>query len=60
MFDDIFSQVTGLVTETGGMLSHGSIVAREYNIPDKPGLDTDAEKTRRLSENCDRSEGETD
>ena len=46
LFDDIFSQVTGLVTETGGMLFHGSIVAREYSIPDEPGLDTDAEMTK--------------
>ncbi len=29
----LFSQATGLVTDVGGILSHGSIVAREYNIP---------------------------
>ena len=28
------------------MLFHGSIVAREYSIPDEPGLDTDAEMTK--------------
>ena len=29
----LFSQATGLVTDVGGILSHGSIVAREYDIP---------------------------
>jgi rifampicin phosphotransferase len=29
----LFSQAAGLVTNVGGILSHGSIVAREYNIP---------------------------
>jgi rifampicin phosphotransferase len=29
----LFSQARGLVTDVGGVLAHGSIVAREYNIP---------------------------
>ena len=29
----LFSQAVGLVTDVGGILSHGSIVAREYGIP---------------------------
>ena len=29
----LFSQAVGLVTDVGGVLSHGSIVAREYDIP---------------------------
>jgi phosphohistidine swiveling domain-containing protein len=29
----LFSQVRGLVTDVGGILAHGSIVAREYGIP---------------------------
>ncbi|MCH8290656.1 hypothetical protein IH992_06115 [Candidatus Poribacteria bacterium] len=29
----LFAQAKGLVTNTGGILSHGSIVAREYGIP---------------------------
>ncbi len=28
-----FSTITGLITETGGMLSHGAIISREYGIP---------------------------
>lgn len=28
-----FSKITGLITETGGMLSHGAIISREYGIP---------------------------
>jgi rifampicin phosphotransferase len=29
----LFSRATGLVTDIGGITSHGSIVAREYGIP---------------------------
>ena len=29
----LFSQAVGLVTDVGGALAHGSIVAREYDIP---------------------------
>ena len=29
----LFSQASGLVTDVGGVLAHGSIVAREYGIP---------------------------
>jgi phosphohistidine swiveling domain-containing protein len=29
----LFSQAHGLVTDVGGILAHGSIVAREYDIP---------------------------
>jgi len=29
----VFPKLGGLVTETGGILSHGAIVSREYNIP---------------------------
>ena len=28
-----FSKIKGLITETGGMLSHGAIISREYGIP---------------------------
>lgn len=28
-----FSKIKGLVTETGGVLSHGAIISREYGIP---------------------------
>jgi len=28
-----FSKISGLVTETGGILSHGAVVSREYGIP---------------------------
>ncbi|MCP5098422.1 MAG: hypothetical protein GY943_22965, partial [Chloroflexi bacterium] len=34
----LFSQAKGLVTEIGGILAHGSIVAREYGIPAVMGL----------------------
>ena len=29
----LFAQARGLVTDIGGTLAHGSIVAREYGIP---------------------------
>ena len=29
----LFAQARGLVTDFGGILAHGSIVAREYGIP---------------------------
>jgi pyruvate,water dikinase len=29
----LFSHATGLVTDMGSILAHGSIVAREYGIP---------------------------
>jgi phosphohistidine swiveling domain-containing protein len=28
----IFSKISGLITETGGILSHGAVVSREYSI----------------------------
>jgi len=32
-FSQFFSLATGLVTELGGLLSHGAVVAREYGLP---------------------------
>ncbi len=29
----VFSKIGGLVTETGGILSHGAVISREYRIP---------------------------
>ena len=29
----IFSKISGLITETGGILSHGAVISREYRIP---------------------------
>jgi rifampicin phosphotransferase len=29
----LFATASGVVTDTGGVLSHGAVVAREYNIP---------------------------
>ena len=29
----VFSKIGGLITETGGVLSHGAVVSREYDIP---------------------------
>ena len=29
----VFAKIGGLITETGGILSHGAVVSREYGIP---------------------------
>jgi rifampicin phosphotransferase len=34
----LFVSATGLVMETGGVLSHGAIVAREFGLPAVAGL----------------------
>lgn len=33
-----FSKIKGLITETGGLLSHGAIISREYGIPSVLGV----------------------
>ena len=42
----IFPQVIGLVTDIGGILAHGSIVAREFGIPAVLGLVYATEKIK--------------
>ncbi len=34
----VFPRLAGLITETGGMLSHGALLAREYNLPAVTGI----------------------
>ena len=34
----VFPLIAGLVTETGGLLSHGALLAREYGIPAVMGV----------------------
>jgi phosphohistidine swiveling domain-containing protein len=41
----LFLSAAGLVMETGGMMTHGAVVAREYGIPAIVGVD---QATRRL------------
>jgi pyruvate,water dikinase len=35
----LFNSAAGLITEVGGLLTHGSVVAREYGIPAVVGID---------------------
>ncbi|KLU59015.1 phosphoenolpyruvate synthase [Peptococcaceae bacterium CEB3] len=35
----LFTSAIGLITEIGGMMTHGSVVAREYGIPAVVGID---------------------
>ncbi|MDD3268745.1 MAG: phosphoenolpyruvate synthase [Syntrophomonadaceae bacterium] len=35
----LFVSVKGLVTEVGGMMTHGSVIAREYGLPAVVGVD---------------------
>ena len=39
----LFTSAIGLVTEVGGMMTHGSVVAREYGIPAVVGVDNATE-----------------
>jgi pyruvate,water dikinase len=43
----IFAKLGGLIMETGGQLSHGAVVAREYGLPAVSGI---AELTRLLKD----------
>lgn len=42
----LFNSAKALVMEVGGMMSHGSIVAREYGIPAVVGIDGATEKIK--------------
>jgi pyruvate,water dikinase len=42
----LFAQARGLVTDIGGVLAHGSIVAREYGIPAVMGTTVATERIR--------------
>jgi pyruvate,water dikinase len=44
-WSSLFPLLGGLVTETGGMLSHGALLAREYGLPVVIGV---RDATRRL------------
>ncbi|MDR3602804.1 MAG: phosphoenolpyruvate synthase [Desulfosporosinus sp.] len=35
----LFNSAIGLITEIGGMMTHGSVIAREYGIPAVVGID---------------------
>ena len=50
----LFSQARALVTDIGGILAHGSIVAREYGIPAVMGTGV---ATQRIRERPDRDGG---
>jgi phosphohistidine swiveling domain-containing protein len=42
----LFSQARGLVTDVGGVLAHGSIVAREFDIPAVLGTGSASQRVR--------------
>jgi rifampicin phosphotransferase len=42
----LFLAAAGLVTEVGGMMTHGSVVAREYGIPAVVGVHEATERLR--------------
>jgi pyruvate,water dikinase len=35
----LFVQITGLVTEVGGLMTHGAVIAREYGLPAVVGVE---------------------
>lgn len=42
----LFLAAGGLVTEVGGLMTHGSVVAREYGIPAVVGVQNATERLR--------------
>ena len=42
----LFVAITGLVTEVGGLMTHGAVIAREYGLPAVVGV-TDATRSIR-------------
>jgi pyruvate,water dikinase len=42
----VFVSAAGLVTEIGGLMSHGAVVAREYGLPAVVGVDRATERIR--------------
>ena len=55
--DSIFSLASGVVTEIGGLLSHGAVVAREFGLPCVVGVR--GATTRIKSGSIVRVEGDT-
>ena len=43
----LFVSISGLVTEVGGLMTHGAVIAREYGIPAVVGVD---HATRRIQD----------
>ena len=41
----LFAAITGLVTEVGGLMTHGAVIAREYGLPAVVGVE---QATRRI------------
>jgi pyruvate,water dikinase len=35
----VFVTITGLVTEVGGLMTHGAVIAREYGLPAVVGVE---------------------
>ena len=35
----MFLTITGLVTEVGGLMTHGAVIAREYGLPAVVGVE---------------------
>jgi pyruvate,water dikinase len=46
----VFVAISGLVTEVGGLMTHGAVIAREYGLPAVVGV----ENATRLIRDCQR------
>ena len=42
----VFVTIAGLVTEVGGLMTHGAVVAREYGLPAVVGVERATERIR--------------
>jgi len=49
-WSSLFVSIAGLVTEVGGLMTHGAVVAREYGLPAVVGV----EQATRLIQNGQR------
>lgn len=50
----LFSKIKGVATDSGGMLAHAAICAREYNIPAVVGTITRGKKVTEIVKNGDK------
>ena len=53
----LFVAIAGLVTEVGGLMTHGAVIAREYGLPAVVGVEDAAADPRRTADSPARNGG---
>ena len=46
----VFVAIKGLVTEVGGVMTHGAVIAREYGLPAVVGVERNSPDSRRTAD----------